>query len=191
MLDHATSKNNGREPNFSQERQTPAAAQVELSSAGFRGRTRPSGQWVKLRVKELQFLTIGSILCLNATLRKRDEQFSSRATKPVDLGHLISRRSICSWACCAKVKLSPADFLTVLVPLSKLSESKSKNKRLSARRPQPLLTSLSVIDFNDSQYENFRKTRGNFYNGVHLSGTAFEFSASELNARLLYAQRPN
>jgi hypothetical protein len=42
-----------------------------------------------------------------------------------------------------------------------------------------------IIDFNDSQYEEFRKTRGNFYDGVHLSNAAAEFLTSELNARLL------
>lgn len=47
-----------------------------------------------------------------------------------------------------------------------------------------------VFDFNDSEYENFRKTRGNFYDGVHLSGAAVEFLTSELNAQLFESQRP-
>jgi hypothetical protein len=45
-----------------------------------------------------------------------------------------------------------------------------------------------IVDFNDSQYEQFRKTRGNFYDGVHLSGAATEFLTSELNSRLLETQ---
>ncbi len=46
----------------------------------------------------------------------------------------------------------------------------------------------TLVDFNDSQYEEFRKTRANFYDGVHLSGAAVEFLTSELNAQLIGSQ---
>jgi hypothetical protein len=45
-----------------------------------------------------------------------------------------------------------------------------------------------VVDFNDTKYEQFRRTRANFYDGVHLSGAAAQFLISELNSRLLEAQ---
>jgi hypothetical protein len=42
-----------------------------------------------------------------------------------------------------------------------------------------------VVDFNDRQYEQFRNSPDNFYDGVHVSGKAADFLASELSSRLI------
>lgn len=57
-----------------------------------------------------------------------------------------------------------------------------------ARMKSLFLPGETMVDFNDRKYEEFRKTRANFYDGVHLSGAAAQFLISELNSRLVEAQ---
>ncbi len=42
-----------------------------------------------------------------------------------------------------------------------------------------------IIDFNDEQYDQFRKNPDNFYDGVHISTKVTDFLVAELNSQLL------
>jgi hypothetical protein len=45
-----------------------------------------------------------------------------------------------------------------------------------------------IVDFNEDKYEQFRNTRDNFYDGVHITGKGADFLTAELNLRLLETQ---
>jgi hypothetical protein len=45
-----------------------------------------------------------------------------------------------------------------------------------------------IIDFNEVEYQQFRDTHVNFYDGVHISREGTDFLMSELNSRLMKAQ---
>lgn len=84
----------------------------------------------------------------------------------------------------AELRASGAQLVAVIPPHPYGVWNTAEYREFDRRSRFLLRPGETIVDFNGPEYDSFRRDRGNFYDGVHLTQEAAAFLVAEMNRRL-------